>query len=742
MFRTINSLFLILSIVLSPFANAADSGLSGEYVRIRQSTLPTKCTAGDIRVDSSGALKKCSQSLTWDDVGSSSGGGINFIANPSADSNVTGWVAFRDSGFKAQSSGVDTVGDLLDTGWALGCPVGTKVNFFSSGTPPGGLTSSTDYYVKVVAGGGNTIGLSATNGGTQIDLTSVGTGNMTITPYEPCDGTGGTTTATLTRTTTNPLRGVGSFLYTPSTNAGEGFSADVTIPRGYWGRTLELSLPYELTTYANYSDGDLRWYMYDKDTGALIQAVEGRNVNKVSGPFTHSVKFQIPNNGTFAGNARIIAYQFTTTSTWAGFKFDDATLGPQNTPRGPPMTDWANWTPTVGGVTVSNTEFKWRRVGDSIEMQGRATIASTSASTFSISLPNNYKIAGDVNAWNHTPGTMYRFNTGTPYAVIGFTGSGVINAGLTAAFNSPGTGSGLFNAGDAFSFNVLFQIQGWTSNVASSSDNNGRAVYAKYRVSAATSQTANLPINFDSKVYDNAGAVTTGAGTWKFTAPVSDLYYVNIASYAATSANYYLSINGVKHDGVVPAASGVNTGSGFQVYLTAGDYIDYRCESTFTPNAGSSVTIPQGHWIAISNRSAPQTIAAIESISAAYYVSTGFAASTTVPVNFDTKEWDSHSAVTTSATAWKFTAPASGEYLVTANTVGSVGTSFYMYKNGTIYANTLFNNGSWTYIFPVKVRLLAGEYIDIRPGTGTTVTGGSRATAGVGFIQINRVGNY
>lgn len=93
-------------------------------------------------------------------------------------------------------------------------------------------------------------------------------------------------------------------------------------------------------------------------------------------------------------------------------------------------------------------------------------------------------------------------------------------------------------------------------------------------------------------------------------------------------------------------------------------------------------------------------------------------------VNYDTKEWDTHNAVTTGA-SWKFTAPFSGKFLVNAS-ITLVGcddatiVQMDLYKNGVKYRR-LFRweygdtvGGDCTMIGSVVADCVQGDYLDIR----------------------------
>lgn len=109
---------------------------------------------------------------------------------------------------------------------------------------------------------------------------------------------------------------------------------------------------------------------------------------------------------------------------------------------------------------------------------------------------------------------------------------------------------------------------------------------------------------------------------------------------------------------------------------------------------------------------------------ARYRMESSMTASTTNPVNFDTKIVDTHNAVTTSATAWKFTAPLAGIYRISASMYSSAtSANVNLFKNGSIYATL----GAYTTAFygapgSVLVSMNPGDYIDVRPSTSAVLS--------------------
>lgn len=122
-----------------------------------------------------------------------------------------------------------------------------------------------------------------------------------------------------------------------------------------------------------------------------------------------------------------------------------------------------------------------------------------------------------------------------------------------------------------------------------------------------------------------------------------------------------------------------------------------------------------------------------------YYSQPSQTIDTTVPLQFATKDYDTHNAVTigtvSTSNAWRFTAPQSGYYSIKAGLYGqSGGVNYRLRKNGSIYTifghTTAGNFGTGV----GQVYLLTGEYIDI---TGTTSF--SIDTSALTFISIEQI---
>lgn len=122
-------------------------------------------------------------------------------------------------------------------------------------------------------------------------------------------------------------------------------------------------------------------------------------------------------------------------------------------------------------------------------------------------------------------------------------------------------------------------------------------------------------------------------------------------------------------------------------------------------------------------------------IAARYAIAGAVSLSTTQPVDYSTKIFDTSGSVTTGA-SWKFTAPVTGYYRVsTALAMGTSTCTLVVYKNGSLNAflgsstTTTYGGGSAT------VQLNAGDYIDVRSDAAAQNTNASTSQ----IISIERL---
>ena len=147
------------------------------------------------------------------------------------------------------------------------------------------------------------------------------------------------------------------------------------------------------------------------------------------------------------------------------------------------------------------------------------------------------------------------------------------------------------------------------------------------------------------------------------------------------------------------------------------------------------------YW-SIGKASGPAVIQATDTVAAAYYVSANQAVSTSTQINFDTREHDTTASVTTGA-SWKFTAPVSGKYNIAVIIASSSGSTIQLsiYKNGAVYKYLGLISSAGYVDGAADIALVAGDYIDVRPGGGFTAVGGTLSGSQACQINVKRVGN-
>jgi hypothetical protein len=596
----------------------------------------------------------------------------------------------------------------------------------------------------------------------------------------PVDGTGGSPiTTTFTRSTSSPLRGVGSFLLTTTAAdlRGEGVGYAFTIDAADKAKVLSISFDYstDVTTVT----GDFGVYIYDLTNAQIIQPAGYQIQGSVSGTqYKHIASFQTASNST---SYRLIIHRAVVTAQAVNLKLDTVVVGPEARLYGAPVTDWLSYTPTYTNLTVGNgvSSAKWRRVGDSMEIEGSFTMGTTSSmgTTPTMSLPSGYSIDTSKLGFNSTENTL-----GVGNAVK----SGANNYPLyisisnsTSVFARPlydrAAGVGFIDTGtvissvqpfiwatnDVMVWSIKVPITGWSSSVQMSNDTDTRVVAARYSNTVSIPDNSQTQLTTLSTAYDTHGAVVTGTG---FVAPVPGYYDFDIftewqatVNWNATgkyaSVRYQVNSGGVSKLVEIPvnnnsAAFSLTLNGKSAVYLNAGDVLKFYLYQ----NSGGSMAHATN--ITVSRISGPSAIAASETVamrsgtSNAQAIASGGGSVITTWTN----QYDSHGAF--NATTGVYTVPVSGKYRIachllpnsTSFTSGSSryaylqvsGTKSFVVGMQTVWATlttflTLGGSGTNTYN--------AGDTISVtvQNQTGSTLT--LNASVFENWISIERVGN-
>lgn len=596
----------------------------------------------------------------------------------------------------------------------------------------------------------------------------------------PVDGTGGSPTETWTRSTSTPLRGLGSFLLTKdaANRQGEGASYAFTCDVADQAKVLSISFDYTVAS-GTYASGDLTVYIYDVTNAAVIQP-GGYVINNITTglPNKQICTFQTASNST---SYRLIIHTATTSSSAYTVKFDNVIVGPQILNYGFPISDWTTFTPTGSVATNATYSGRYRRVGDMAEVEILLAFTSTNTQgSVSFNMPSGLTI--DTTKIMSTTGSQtllgfcdcrdasasgaatvtgqVRYATSTSVDLFVLDDSAASDH--YGVFINTNTGSPITIAnGDSISAKFTVPVSGWSSTALMSNDTDTRVCAAVFNTAAGQTieaAGAGEVVNFDTLVKDTHGAVTTGAA-WKFTAPLPGLYKVSsmitYVSSAWTDGNFAeiqlrknasvlrrLDYNEI----IVTGTNTVTLHGTTLVECVAGDTLDVLTDHNRTTGDTTLLNDATFNYISIERLSGPSSIAASEDVNARYYASATSISGTLATIVWTTKDFDSHNAMSSGV----YTVPIAGKYhvaaaLAVAGTFILNNTSVIeIQKNSVAVSNlTRYAGGAITndgIDVEDVISCVAGDTIRIQvSNSGTTPTIVSSNTRN--FFSIFRVGN-
>jgi len=557
----------------------------------------------------------------------------------------------------------------------------------------------------------------------------------------PVDGTGGTVTATLTRSTSSPLRGSASFLFTKTAAnlIGEGFSNLMTIDSADQGKMLEISFDYETTMPA---DGDQRVYIYDV-TNALIIEPSQRDILANSGKATYRGYFQAASNST---SYRLISNIATTSATAWTFKFDNVRVGPiQAGNAGTFVSDWQDLDGvTVNNFTTSSSSAKYRRVGDTAEITMLFTLNSAATSTVEVVLPNTLLIdETKINANTDWIGLATATDQSVNKAVVGRAYQSFANSQTLrfygADLDSPASAWSITNpftwaSGDQLSVTVSVPIVGWSTGVSASEIPSNSTVAFRAYLNTATNHTSlagfeKVPV--DTVTFDSAGAFDSA--NKRFVAPESGYYNVGgvtaLSSIATDKASQcYIYVNGVRNiDGSLVYSSVTGFSESIVnglVFLNKGDYVELFCYQNDTASEAYSLSVAR-NLLYVNKITNPAQIAPTEFVGCGYSTNASQAVTDGNNIVFEDRIFDSHNAMNTATGVYTF--PVSGKYSIKSNTTTAVVSAavanvytFIAKKNGATgigistfdyCENTTAR--SYTAVLDIEIDVVKGDTIEL-----------------------------
>jgi microcystin-dependent protein len=349
-----------------------------------------------------------------------------------------------------------------------------RVNLLPSMTGMSGKVLGTDgFTVSWVAGGGSGGGFDLSN-------------YLTYGEAELGTVVGWTTVAVnldVTSDTAHKFSGDYSFSYTPLGGSGSYASTDMTIPEGLKGRHCLLYMPYKG------ANGNMK-------LTAVVGGVSYSRTLAASSTYTAAeVPFACPSSGGTvtakleeSGGTGALTYF----EMYVGRNFQ---VGSVNN-----VTSWQTVTaPVIGGTTSNPTkgtvqvdEYRWRRVGDTVELEWiyyQTGAGAAGSGDYYIPLPagivpdsTKMNVGGNGNLTSRVGTAQFYWNNGSGYTAVGSVFTSSTRLGIRFIYDGVGAlgadwGSSNFHFGASGAMTVgvkaSFPVVGWNAETVYRAENGG-----------------------------------------------------------------------------------------------------------------------------------------------------------------------------------------------------------------------------------------------------------------------------
>lgn len=587
----------------------------------------------------------------------------------------------------------------------------------------------------------------------------------------PVDGTGGSPSVSISRSTSSPLRGLASFLisHTAANLQGEGVSYDFTIDSADKTKQLAINFDYEVAG-GTFATGDFAVYIYDVTNAVMIQPSAYQIVNGIGTLKAQTMIWQSSSSTSY----RLIFHVASTTSSSFTLKVDSVSVGPQITPFGPAMTDWVTYTATLGGSTTAptlgtNTQLaQWRRVGDSMELTYRLSQTaggSVGSGAYLFPLPPGYtidttKVKVTTNG-SGADGNVVGYGTlqtttatqtvvAVDAAMIPYNSTNLamyVDYATAQSKAQVGSGYGSVGAAIYYSFTARVPITGWSSNTLQSDSAATRVVAFANTGGTPTpamtgTETATI-FPASATLKDTHGAYNSTTGV--YTVPVAGLYAVagSISAQGNAIASNVTLIS-IRHNGTIRYYGDLNsnaTVAGLVMVPNVTGILDCKAGDTIQIFTASSMTPVNylgsfgGNYFTVQMIQGPAQIQAATVVAFMATTSTT-AATTSAPFIFSSVTRDTTGSY--SASTGKFTAPIAGFYKCQGKVYTGASTqAIVFYVNGVgIHQGLTNSSNNAPALLDELIFLNSGDTVEIRPSASVTATGGSTLNS----FSVFRVG--
>lgn len=611
---------------------------------------------------------------------------------------------------------------------------GLYLNLTASGSGSGGTSLPTG---ELITSG------TAEFGNPFVGFTTAATAKPTT------SGTAGATSLTAVVSSTAPLDGANSFIISKASGdaLGQQVRIPFSVPDAGFARAHTISMDYrnlsglfQAGSISNnvISNSSLIPYILDHSTNTYIEP-SSYLFTASSTTITDHFQASFQTSATGASYSLVLHQASSGTEPYS-FKVDNISVSPNKYVFGTPFSDEQSYTPTITGFgTVTGVEFYYTRSGDKTLIRGRFVAGTPTAVEGQVSLPNGQVSKAGTN--NIIVGYGARSTTSSQhFAIISKPSVNYLNFGGNnggTAGTAPANGNAVAGAGETISFFAEVTIAGQSSSVQMSDQTSTRVIAAKQRLNGNTAVAAAAVIPFSSFVHDTHSGFSGG----RYTIPVAGIYKISLTGFvtATGGADAVLYKNGVAFELIMSFNNTLYYSGSSTLQFVAGDVIDIRPSVAITVGsaAGFSVELISG----------PNQIAASELVAASFYSSANQAVTANATkINFDTKSFDTHNAVTT-GTEWKFTAPIAGTYQIAATFgTSSANANWYFLKYTAAGVSLPLQSGYFGYTTPgvvgsgsKLVKLAAGEYIQVLGDGGVTLNAATSPTLTT-HISITRIG--
>jgi hypothetical protein len=588
-------------------------------------------------------------------------------------------------------------------------------------------------------------------------------------PFYYANGGGTGFSSPLTLASTNNTVLFNTFditLSKPASNCqGQGISYDFAIDYGMTTQPFQISFIYTTPNNTNYATGYISVFLYDKSNSNLIPLSTNQIIATNGLPSMFLATF-LPSSST---QYRLIFHITTSTDTASyTLQFNAVSVVPQTflTTTSTMINAWTSYPLTIGtyGTGTTNVTLgtggiasaQWRRSGSDMEILFNYTHTSAgsagSGTTYLFPLPAGYTI--DQTKLTSTLGTATFLPVGHGKIAIAASttvsyATMYVNPSLT---NISTTGLTWYNS---LIMQYLSSLTAETQVATANSGNITQATYLGYDFYAKVpiaqwNVPTNLSTDYQEYAYNSNNITPAANDTTSFAYGANGVLVQSFSTSGVTPITRYVqftkTINN-RDDFVVefmnPTYPSVwltanQLGYGYTALSTTNYYgvsTTIVNSTTVSVNFYQAYDVGTGHtWASINTwywrvrkRSVGNTAEQPPVIRAEYYTTSSSVGSSGTVINCDTMFEDTHTCVSTPASAWKFTAPSPGVYQMEVTLGLQTGKVFslneidlvVLFKNGTAYSTlSSYNNGaayttSGNFVITgtKTIRLKPGDYI-------------------------------